>query len=291
MSSRATKDKSFLTLINENWLGVAGPKKHTSAVRALADALKPLKQTRFKCVASEDNKNRRHGVDYYEEIVAQLSDVGTALRDAQPTRLMNLGCDCGTEYAPVAHLLSRYGKQMAVVWFDAHGDLNTPTSPTGGSHSGHFHGMVLRALTGHQSFGFSHFLDHSLSPDQIIMAGCRELDPDEEQYIAAENISLIPPQNITKKSWLDTLNAFVERGITHIYIHIDFDVLDPEEFPWVGCPTPGGISIETLRLALAQIYERFDVVGLSAVEISADGEDAMKAAFIVKDIFAALNST
>jgi arginase len=123
-------------------------------------------------------------------------------------------------------------------------------------------------------------------PSQIILAGAREIDPEERDYIASESVALVSSEDLGQRSWLAALDASAALGITNAYIHIDFDVLDPEEFPWVGCPAPGGISTETLRLAVAQVYDRFDVRGVSAVEISADEDNAIQAANIAVGLIA-----
>jgi arginase len=273
------------TLINENWLGAAMPKKHLPALDAVANSLNPSDKMRFS-VVPDGSVNRKNGIDYYDDILEQIVEAGAVLKEKQPVRIMNLGCDCGTEFAPIAHLLSRYRENLVVVWFDAHADLNLPASSTGGSPSGHFHGMVLRALTGHAAFGLSEHLSPPMLPSQIILAGVRELDPEEQDYIASEKVTLVSSENIGQSIWLTALDASAARGITNAYIHIDFDVFDPEEFPWVGCPARGGISIATLRQAVAQVYSRFDVRGVSAVEINAEGEDAIRAAKIVKELIA-----
>jgi len=253
---------------------------------AVAERLNSSNNLRIGCTAPERSTNRRNGIDYYDEIVEQIAKAGSVLQQKQPARLRNLGCDCGSDFAPIAHLLSRYRENLVVVWFDAHADLNMPASSTGGSPSGHFHGMVLRALTGHHAFGLSDHLNPPMSPSQIILAGAREIDPEENDYIASESITLVSCDELGQNEWLAALDAVAARGITNAYIHIDFDVLDPEEFPWVGCPVQGGVSTETLRLAIAQICDRFDVRGVSAVEISADGADAIRAANIAVELIA-----
>jgi arginase len=144
--------------------------------------------------------------------------------------------------------------------------------------------MVLRALTGHAAFGLSNYLSPPIAPSQIVLAGVRELDPEERDYIASEAITLISPDALDQPAWLAALDASASQGISNAYIHIDFDVLAPEEFPWVGCPARGGVSIATLRLAVAQVFDRFDVRGISAVEINAEGENAIRAADIVKKL-------
>jgi arginase len=279
--------QDVVTLINESWLGAAAPNLHLPALAAVADRFDSADVLRFPNIISpERSVNRRNGIDYYDEILEQIVRVSTVLKEKQPARIRNLGCDCGTDFAPIAYLLSRYRENLLVFWFDAHADLNTPATSTGGSPSGHFHGMVLRALTGHTAFGLSNHLNPLLLPSRIILAGVREIDPEERDYIASESIIIVSPEDIGQSSWLAALDASAAKGITNAYIHIDFDVLDPEKFPWVGCPTPGGVSIETLRLAIAQIYDRFDVHGVSAVEISVEGENAIRAAEIVEELIA-----
>lgn len=272
------------TLVNESWLGAASPKSHLSALVAIASKLNPSHRLLFTSIPHETSVNRRNGIDYYDEITAQIAKVGAVLNERQPVHLRNLGCDCGADFAPIAYLLSRYRENMVLVWFDAHADLNTPSSHTGGSPSGHFHGMVLRALTGHYAFELSRQLSPPILPSQIILAGVRELDPEERDYIAEEAVTLVSPEDLGQRSWLAALDTTAVRGIANAYIHIDFDVLDPEDFPWVGSPAQGGISVETLHQAIAQVCDRFHVLGVSAVEVNAEGEDAIRAANIVLDV-------
>ncbi|MEV0195130.1 arginase family protein [Nonomuraea sp. NPDC050691] len=99
--------------------------------------------------------------------------------------VVTAGGDCGVELEPVAEALRRHGDRLVVVWFDAHGDLNTPaTSP-----SGAFHGMVLRALTGEGPAGL--VADEPLDPRRIVLAAVRDLDPGETAFIQATGIQQI----------------------------------------------------------------------------------------------------
>ncbi len=110
------------------------------------------------------------------------------------------------------------------------------------------------------------------------------MDSAERDFIAAEKITCIPVNNVGENP--GSRHSINAESATQAYIHIDFDVLDRREFPWVGCPTPEGLSIDTLRLAPTQIDKRFDVVRLSAVEISADHQEAEKAANTVQKLLA-----
>ena len=93
--------------------------------------------------------------------------------------VVTVGGTCGVEAAPVAYLNEQYDGDLAIVWFDAHGDLNAPaTSP-----SGHFHGMVLRTLLGEGPHEYVGELRRPLRPAQLFLAGTRDLDPEESAYI------------------------------------------------------------------------------------------------------------
>src|SRR4029078_8119073 len=84
------------------------------------------------------------GVLGLASIAARFAGTLPEPRRRAPDRILSIGGTCGTELAPVAYLNERWGGRMAVLWLDAHADLNPPAS----SPSGHFHGMVLRTLLG-----------------------------------------------------------------------------------------------------------------------------------------------
>ncbi|MBV1909658.1 MAG: arginase family protein [Kangiellaceae bacterium] len=74
----------------------------------------------------------------------RFTEMLDTFEEATPSRIMKVGRSCGAKAAPVSYLDNIDKGQTAIIWFDAHGDLNTPES----SPSGHFHGMVLRTLLG-----------------------------------------------------------------------------------------------------------------------------------------------
>lgn len=190
------------------------------------------------------------------------------LRHRAPDRIFHVAGTCGAELAPVAYLNERYAGDLAVVWFDAHGDLNTPAS----SPSGHFHGMVLRTLLGQGPAPLTAAMRRRLGSRQVFLAGTRELDLPEAQFVTSAGLS------VTTCDELLTPGVLVERirqaGFRHVYAHLDVDVLDPAVFPDSLMQTPGGITPETAAAALAALAGAFEVVGFSVVEYqgrSADG--------------------
>jgi arginase len=173
---------------------------------------------------------------------------------------VTVGGTCGVEAAPVAYLNERYRGNLAVVWFDGHGDLNSPgTSP-----SGHFHGMVLRTLLGDGPHEYVSKLRRPLTPQQLFLAGTRDLDPDEGAYIRAAGISVTPPESFTNPGAVAA--AVARSGATNVYVHVDLDCFSPDEIPDTLMRTPGGPPLASVAATIIELTAAFDVVGFSLVE-------------------------
>jgi arginase len=173
-----------------------------------------------------------------------LTDIAGRVRAALPPDefTVTVGGDCGVDLEPVAAALRRHGDRLNLVWFDAHGDMNSPaTSP-----SGAFHGMVLRTLQGEGPPGL--VPSPALRPDQIAMVGTRCLDPAEADYIRQTGIG-----------GTDT----IDDGAV-LYVHVDLDVLDG--ITSVGYPEPDGLTPADLTEQIAALAARHEIVGLGITE-------------------------
>ncbi|WP_406674091.1 arginase family protein [Nonomuraea sp. N2-4H] len=235
---------------------------------------------------------RRVRVAVEDDLVITASRVRTALEQTSDGFVVTTGGDCGVELQPIAAARRRYGDRLVVIWFDAHGDLNTPaTSP-----SGAYHGMVLRALTGDGPTGL--VAGEPLTSRQIVLAGVRDLDAGEKEFIEGAGVPLLPPgadaealieaiesrrKERASTSRTDAsiatsgTDASIATSASHaaaaasdddtvVYVHIDFDVLDPEIFASVGSPAPDGLRPEELLSLVRAVGERFKVVGLGLME-------------------------
>jgi len=172
---------------------------------------------------------------------------------------VTIGGGCDVEVAIVSYLRTIHDP-LGIIWFDAHGDLNSPESST--SHL--FHGMALRCLLeGTRGFIF-HLPIPSISVRDIALLGVRDLDPPEEEYIEKTGITAIPIADVRKSFPEKLVSQF--KQFEKVYIHIDLDVLDPVEYPGVKCPTANGIGIIRLCSILHDIMERWEVIGLILVE-------------------------
>jgi arginase len=202
-----------------------------------------------------------HGILGFEAILAQQQEAYRLIAEHAPDRIFSLGGDCGIEIVPVSWLNSRHGGQLTVVWLDAHGDLNTPES----SPSHHFHGMPLRFLLGAGGPAFESSCFSTLNPSQVVMAGVRELDQPEDQFIQESGIQVFTVADITADPGLIARHV-IRQGMRNVYLHIDLDILEPGEFPYLKCPAPGGLRITTLLSVIDSLKIECDVVGFSILE-------------------------
>jgi len=124
--------------------------------------------------------------------------------------------------------------------------------------------MPLRLLLGEGPEEMLSLAFSQLSPDQVFLAGTRDLDPAEERYIADHDLTLLPPAELADPEAL--IAAIRARGYTDIYLHLDLDILDPDDFPHLLIPVPGGVPLPHLLSLLEHLTESFTVPGASLVE-------------------------
>jgi arginase len=200
------------------------------------------------------------GILGHSSIIKNSKIAFNELNSIKPDRIFMIGGTCGSEIAPVAYLNSHYESNLAVLWFDAHGDLNTPgTSP-----SGHFHGMVLRTLLGEGDPDILELISHPLVPSQVTLAGVRNLDISEKEYITTKNITTISPEILT--SFSSIAAAIEQSGTSNLYIHIDLDFFNPCDFNGAQVPVSGGITVEQFTPILSELNLIYNIIGISIVE-------------------------
>ncbi len=172
--------------------------------------------------------------------------------------VITIGGDCGVELGAIGHVLAAR-TDVAVLWLDAHPDLNTPESSP--SHA--FTGMVLRTLLGE---GPAQLVPSvPLAPGRVVLAGIRSTDPDEEVYLAANSIPVIDSPEVNGESLIAAVEATVA---TAVYVHIDLDVIDPSQFAGIGYPEPFGVDAAALVDALKAVLARFEFAGAGVTEFA-----------------------
>jgi len=247
-------------LLYPEWQGCGVSSAVYDGAAAMALALLP--DTTFTLVDSPaaEELHVRDGVLGLDSIAARFVRTLNHLRTVSPDCVLTIGGTCGVEAAPVAYLNERYAGDLAVVWFDAHGDLNSPaTSP-----SGHFHGMVLRTLAGDGPGDYLAAMTRPLQPSQIFLAGTRDLDPGESDYIRRHDVSMTSPDALADSGVIPA--AIRAGGFRNVYLHLDLDCFRPEEIPDTLMQTAGGPALDVVMAAHRAIREQFHVAGVGVVE-------------------------
>jgi arginase len=185
-------------------------------------------------------------LDYPEAAVVEeetLAMQTLAVASDLPATPLVLGGCCCSHVGAVEGLAARHGR-VAVLWLDAHGDLNTPeTSP-----SGNEWGMPLRKL-----------LDRgTIDAADVVLWGARNLDPPEQEYVAS----------ISLRTDAAELEQALD-GADGAYVAIDVDALEPGEVhPFM--PEPGGLSLDEVAELLRRVRERTTVLGAGFSGVAAD---------------------
>jgi arginase len=160
-----------------------------------------------------------------------------------PERPLVLGGCCCSHVGAVEALAARNGR-IALVWFDAHGDLNTPES----SPSGNAWGMPLRMI-----------LDSgAVEPEDAILIGARSLDPPEREYIASIGLR-------TDAAELEQALG----GTEGAYVALDVDALEPGPVH-AFMPEPGGLTLAEVEELLRRVRVLTPVLGAGFSGLAAE---------------------
>jgi arginase len=157
---------------------------------------------------------------------------------------INIGGDHSMSIATVANSLNK-NKDLKVIWFDAHADINTRQS----SLTNNYHGMGLSFLTGLDKDKKFNYIDKLLPFKNLLYIGVRDVDKFEQNIINEHNLNIITVNNIRNdldKS-IKQINNFI--GNNKIHISFDVDVMDPSVVYSTGTPVDNGLLLdETIEI-------------------------------------------
>jgi len=210
------------------------------------------------------------GLRNFEPLQVQLAELKAKLgrvHKAGNVPLM-LGGEHTLSIASVAASLDHFDGDLAVLWIDAHADLNIPEN----SPSGNMHGMPLAALCGFESGtnGFAHdqweqlveFVgDHRLQMERVGWIGLREVDQGERRALRDREPGFV---NTMYDFDLRGIPAEIERmdawlrasGVKHLHVSFDVDVMDPILAPGTGTAVRGGLTYREAQLCAELLRER-----------------------------------
>ena len=199
-----------------------------------------------------------------DESFAVIRSVAATVRETvdQGGFPLVLAVNCFTSLGTVAGV----GRDLGVVWFDAHGDFNTPeTTPTG-----FFDGMGLAMLLGDGWHELRQTLEglRTVPAEHALLVGARDLDPAEQDRVSASAL-----RQADAKTLEDALDE-LSREVDTVYVHIDLDVIDPSVARANALSVEGGFGAEELEQALTAVSSRFEIAAaaMTAYDPSVDPE-------------------
>ncbi len=157
--------------------------------------------------------------------------------------------------------------RMGLIWVDAHGDMNNPTT----SPSGNIHGMPLAVSLGDglpelvKLCGFFPKVEAA----RTALVGIRNLDEEERGNIARFGINIYTMKDIDRRGMANVMDEAIgvaSKGSDGVHVSFDMDVVDPQTAPGVGTAVPGGLSYREAHLVMELIHDSGIMTSLEVVE-------------------------
>ncbi|WP_066071006.1 arginase [Neobacillus soli] len=165
--------------------------------------------------------------------------------------------------------VSKHYENIGVIWYDAHGDLNTAeTSP-----SGNIHGMPLAVSVGLGHPMLTEIAGYSpkVKPENVVIIGARSLDEGERELIKDKGIKVYTMHEIDRMGMAKVMEetiTYLKDNTDGVHLSLDLDGLDPIDAPGVGTPVMGGISYRESHLAMEMLEEAKIITSAEFVEVN-----------------------
>ena len=165
---------------------------------------------------------------------------------------------------------------IGVIWLDAHADFNTPETTA----SGFLDGTALAALTGRCWSALTASIPgfRPVPDAHVVLVGARDLDPAEEQLLAASRVRRVEATRLRADgaaAALDPALTELARHVSRVYLHIDLDVHEPSEAQANQYAAPGGLSPAAVRDLVRVVSERFEIAAAALTAYDPTYDDRM----------------
>ncbi len=218
----------------------------------------------------EVNGNAKYLPEITEACQALAEKVNTVLQhDGIP---IVLGGDHSIAIGSVSGLAAFYRRQekrVGVLWFDAHGDMNTPES----SPSGNIHGMPFAAILGHGATELTHISGFApkVHPEDCALLGARDVDSTEAKIMRNSGVRIYTMREIDERGMsacMDEAIAIASRNTVGFHVTMDMDFVDPAFAPGVGTPVPGGPTYRESHLAMEKVADSGKMLSFELTEVN-----------------------
>lgn len=200
------------------------------------------------------------GVSARKVILKQTRAALEKLHENNPDKIVTLGGDCAVSVVPFTYLANKYPNDVAIVWIDAHPDVNLPHDEYKG-----YHAMALTACLGMGDEEIIGTLPGKFDASKALIVGLRSWDKGMQERQQKLGIKGLSPAEVTDNS--DAILTWLqETGASKVVIHFDLDVLDPNEIIAGVGVEPDGMKIKEVVRVINDIAAQYDLVGLTIAE-------------------------
>ena len=192
------------------------------------------------------------------------------------------GSICG-----LARHAAETGRELFVLWLDAHTDFHTLAT----SVSGNLHGVPVAYITGQSGFEGYFPPIHPVKPGNVLMMGIRSVDPAERAAAVAAGVTILDMRAIDEHGVTRPLKTFLQRvaesnGLLHVSLDVDF--LDPGIAPGVGTTVPGGATFREAHLIMEMVHDSGLATSLDLAELNPFLDERGRTATLMVDLAASL---
>jgi len=207
-----------------------------------------------------NDRATENGINSYKAILRQTKDALGILEESNPERIVILGGDCAVSIVPFTYLANKYPEDVAIIWIDAHPDVNLPYDDYKG-----YHAMALTACLGLGDKEIMKLLPAKIDASKALLVGLRSWDTGMQERQNELGIIGLSPDEVSGNSsaimqWLKNT------GASKVVIHFDMDVLDPAEIIAAVGTDPEGMKIDEVVRVINDISSEYDIVGLTVAE-------------------------
>lgn len=207
-----------------------------------------------------NDRETEMGISARKIILKQTKAALEKLRDNEPDKIVTLGGECSVSIVPFTYLAEKYPNDVAIVWIDAHPDINLPYDDYKG-----YHAMALTACLGMGDEEITSILPAKFDVSKALIVGLRSWDKGMKERQKKLGIPGLSPKEVASSS-TPILEWLKKTGASKVVIHFDLDVLDPGEIIAGVGVEPDGMKIEETVRVINDIAAKYDLVGLTIAE-------------------------
>ena len=207
-----------------------------------------------------NDRSTEKGISARNVIVKQTKAALEILNENNPERIVTLGGDCAVSVVPFSWLAAKYPGDVAIIWIDAHPDINLPYDPYRG-----YHAMALTVSLGLGDEAIINMLPGKVDATKALIVGLHCWEEGMKERQKELGIKSLSPADVAENSsavmkWLKSA------GVSKVVIHFDLDVLDPCELIAAVGVDPEGMKINEVLRVIDDISSEYDLIGLTIAE-------------------------